>query len=230
MKIYDREAGPHPARIRIVLAEKGLDDQIEFVSIDLIAAEQKQPKFLAMNPIGKVPVLELEAGTIISESTAITEYLDNLDGNPMLTGRTPLEKGLIHMMQRRAEMMLIDAVDDYFHYGTPGLGATLRPWRMPDWSGAKEWGQRRGAYAVANLPYFNDVLAKQAFLAGGEFSMSDITLFAGLMFADLVGLPVASELTALHNWRDKVSDRPAVRNRSGQTMRPEDLARHSDAA
>ena len=104
MKIYDREGGPHPARIRIVLAEKRLEDKIEFISVNLIGAEQKQSAFLAMNPIGKVPVLELDDGTIISECTAITEYFDNLDGNPTLTGKTPREKALIHMMQRRAEM------------------------------------------------------------------------------------------------------------------------------
>lgn len=94
-------------RIRIVLAEKGLEDQIEFVSVDLIRAEQRQPAFLAMNPIGKIPVLELDDGTVISESTGITEYLDNLDGNPALTGKTPREKGLIHMMRRRVEMMVL---------------------------------------------------------------------------------------------------------------------------
>ena len=64
MKIYDREGTPNAARIRIVLAEKGLEDQIEFVSVDLIGAEQKQPAFLAMNPIGKIPVLELDDGTL----------------------------------------------------------------------------------------------------------------------------------------------------------------------
>lgn len=229
MRIYDREAAPHPARVRIVLAAKKLEDQVEFVSVDLIGAEQKQPGFLAMNPIGKIPVLELADGTIISESTAITEYLDNLDGNPILTGTTPREKGLIHMMQRRAEMMLIDAVDDYFHYGTPGLGTALRPWRAPEWSGAREWGQRRGAYAVANMPYFNDLLAKQPFLAGENFSMPDITLFAGLMFAEIVGLPIAPELSALHTWRGKVADLPAVKNRSGQAPLPEDLARQGGA-
>jgi glutathione S-transferase len=225
MKIYDREGTPNAARIRIVLAEKGLEDQIEFVSIDLIGAEQKQPAFLAMNPIGKIPVLELDDGTVISESTAITEYLDNLDGNPTLTGKTPREKGLIHMMQRRVEMMVLEAIDDYFHYGTPGLGQALRPWRMPDWSGAKEWGQRRGALAVKNMPYFNDILAKQPFVAVDTFSLADITLWAALAFADAIGLPIAPELTALAAWRSKVSDIPAVKNRSGQAILPEDLAR-----
>jgi glutathione S-transferase len=208
-----------------VLAEKGLEDQIEFVSVDLIGAEQKQPAFLAMNPIGKIPVLELDDGTIISESTAITEYLDNLDGNPTLTGKTPREKGLIHMMQRRVEMMVLETIDDYFHYGTPGLGKALRPWRMPDWSGAKEWGERRGAQAVQNMPYFNDILAKKPFVAGDAFSMTDISLWAALAFADAIGLPIAPELTALTAWRSKVSDIPAVKNRSGQALLPEDLAR-----
>jgi glutathione S-transferase len=225
MKIYDREGTPNAARIRIVLAEKELEDQIEFVSVDLISAQQKQSAFLAMNPIGKIPVLELDDGTFISESTAITEYLDNLDGNPKLTGRTPREKALIHMMQRRAEMMLLEPVDDYFHYGTPGLGKALRPWRMPDWSGAQEWGKRRGAQAVQNMPYFNDILARQCFLAGDTFSMADITLFAGLAFAEIIRLPIAPELTALATWRSNVSGIPAVKNRSGQAPLPEDLAR-----
>lgn len=225
MKIYDREGTPNAARIRIVLAEKGIEDLVDFVSIDLIEAEQKQPAFLAMNPIGKIPVLVLDDGTVISESTAITEYLDHLDGNPTLTGKTPREKGLIHMMQRRVEMMVLEAIDDYFHYGTPGLGKALRPWRMPDWSGAQEWGQRRGAQAVQNLPYFNDVLAKQPFVAGELFSLADISLWAALAFADAVRLPLPQGLTALAAWRGKVSDMPAVKNRSGQATLPEDIAR-----
>jgi glutathione S-transferase len=225
MKLYDREGTPNAARIRIVLAQKGLDREVEFVTVDLIAAEQKQPAFLAMNPIGKTPVLVLDDGFAISESTAITEYLDNLDGDPVLTGRTPREKAAIHMMQRRVEMMLTEPVDDYFHYGTPGLGATLRPWRMPDWPHARDWGARRGAQAVANLPWFDDLLGRQPFVAGESFSMADITLYCTLAFATGAGLPVAPELTALAQWRDKVSEIPAVKDRSGQAFRPEDIER-----
>jgi glutathione S-transferase len=216
MKLYDRPGTPNAARIRIVLAQKGLDDQVEFVPVNLRAAEQKQPAFLAMNPVGKTPVLELDDGFVISECTAITEYLDNLDGKPVLTGTTPREKAAIHMMQRRVEILLLDPIDDYFHYGTPGLGEALRPWRQPDWAGAKEWGTRRGALAVENMPYFDGVLAKQPFIAGDTFSMADITLWASLAFAEPIKLPIDPGLTALAAWRAKVSDLPAVKTRSGQ--------------
>lgn len=225
MKLYDREGTPNAARIRIVLARKALEDKVEFVTVDLIAAEQKQPAFLAMNPIGKTPVLVLNDGFAISECTAITEYLDNLDGNPVLTGRTPREKATIHMMQRRIEMMLLEPIDDYFHYGTRGLGPALKPWRMPGWKAAREWGERRGAQALANFPYFESVLARQPFIAGNQFSMADITLFASMAFARGAGLQIDNSLAALATWHSRVSELPAVRNRTGQTLRPEDIER-----
>jgi glutathione S-transferase len=230
MRLYDRQGTPNAARIRIVLAEKGLDDAVEIVTVDLIAAEQKQPAFLEMNPMGKTPVLELDDGLCISESTAISEYLDNLDGNPTLTGRTPREKALIHMMQRRVEMMLLETVDDYFHYATPGLGPALKPWRMPDWAGAREWAERRGAMAVANLPYFDGVLRERPFLAGERYSMADISLFAGVAFAAGAGLSITSDLTALAEWRTRFEALPAVRNRTGQQFFAEDFTRRAVAA
>lgn len=225
LKIFDRSGGPNPARIRIVVAAKGLEDQVQYVSIDLINAEQKTPGFMAKNPIGKIPVLELEDGTCLAESTAITEYLDNLDGKPILTGTSARDKGLIHMMQRHAEIMVLETVDDYFHYGTTGLGQALRPWRKPDWAGAREWGQRRGDEMVQHLPYFDLVLSSRPYLAGETFSMADISLFCGLAFADIVGLPVSSDLAALAKWRERVALEPCVENRSGKDVLDEDIAR-----
>jgi glutathione S-transferase len=225
MKIYDRPGAPNTARVRIVLAAKALEDKVDFVSIDLIGAQQKSDAYLAKNPIGKIPLLELDDGTVISESTAITEYLDNLDGDPLLTGKTPREKGLIHMMQRRVEQLVMEPIDDYFHYGTRGLGAALTPWRMPEWEGRKEWGERRGALTTRNLPYFDRVLERQPFLAGDTFSMPDITLYAFRLFTDLLNFPVAAECKALVAWRARVEELPAVKNRSGKEILAEDLAR-----
>ncbi|KAA1176577.1 glutathione S-transferase [Rhizobium tropici] len=225
MKIFDRPGFPNPARIRIVLAEKGLEPQVEFVSVDLIAAEHKQPAFLEKNPSGVLPVLQLDDSTYIAESTAITEYLDNLDGEPKLTGKTPREKAVIHMMQKRAETELLDAVGNYFHHATPGLGADLQVFKSPEWVGRQEWGNRQRDKAIAGMKYFDAVLRGHSFVAGDVFSMADITVFAGLMFADAAGIAVPESYTALNAWRAKVSELPSVKNRSGQTFVTEDLRR-----
>jgi len=225
MKIYDRPGFPNPSRIRIVLSEKGLEDQIEFVSVDLIGAEHKQEPFLAMNPAGKIPVLELDDGTLISESTAITEYLDNLDGHPVLTGKTPYEKAVIHMMQNRAEAELMGAVDGYFHYATPGLGSAMRPYVAPEWAGRKEWGERQRAKAVRGMKYFDRVLKSRPFVAGNTFSMADITVFASLDFADAAAITIPDECKSLIAWRARVSNLPSVKNRTGKSFLPEDLKR-----
>ncbi|OCJ00583.1 glutathione S-transferase [Rhizobium sp. AC27/96] len=225
MKIYDREGFPNPARIRIVLAEKNLDSKVEFVSVDLIAAEHKQPAFLAKNPAGTIPVLELDDGTLIAESTAITEYLDNLDGNPTLTGTTPLEKASIHMMQRRAEREITDAVGIYFHYGTPGLGEALQRYKAPEWAARKEWAERHREQVIAGMLYFDGILSTRPFVAGAKFSMADITIFAGLIHADAAGISIPEKATFLKAWRAKVSELPSVKNRSGQHFVAEDLRR-----
>lgn len=225
MKIYDRAGFPNPARIRIVLAEKHLENKIEFVTVDLIGAEHKQAPFLAMNPSGKIPLLELDDGTLISESTAITEYLDNFDGNPTLTGKTPREKAVIHMMQKRAETELMDGVDGYFHYATPGLGPVMQPYVSPEWAGRKEWGERQGTKAVRAMTYFSELLKTRAFVAGDRFSMADITVFAGLDFAEAAGLEMPADCAALMAWRAKVTDLPSVKNRSGQAFLADDLRR-----
>jgi glutathione S-transferase len=77
--------------------------------------------------------------------------------------------------------------------------------------------------AVQNIPYFDGVLRNQAFIAGSDFSMADITLFASVAFASAIRLPVDARLTALHDWRSRVADLPAVKHRTGQALRREDL-------
>lgn len=224
MKIYDRAGFPNPTRIRIVVAQKELESKIEFVPVDLIGAEHKQAAFLAKNPAGVLPVLELDDGTLISECTAITEYLDNLDGNPELTGQTARDKALIHMMQRRTEAFVLDPLGVFFHHATPGLGQALQAYKSPEWQGRTEMGQREAEKAKEGLHYFNSVLAERQFLAADVFSMADITLLAGLAFAEALGV-VPADLPALKAWQDRVAEIPAVKNRSGQSFLIEDLKR-----
>lgn len=210
MKIYDIPGFPNPLRVRIVLARKGLLDKVDFVKVDLPAAEHKQPAFLALNPLGTVPVLELDDGTFVSECTAITEYLDNQDGDPVLTGKTAREKAMVHMMQKRAESELIDAIGIYFHHATPGLGDALRPFKHPEWEGRTTWGEIHRDKAIAGMRYFDDVLRNQPFVAGDFFSMADATVLGGLLFAFYAQIPVPEACTALTAWKDRVHTLPFV--------------------
>ena len=207
MKIYDWKTGPYPARVRIALAEKNLRSRVTFESVDLYKGEHKTPAFLVKNYSGTLPVLELEDETYLAECTAITEYLDALDGTPTLTGTTPREKGVIHMMNKRAELELLDPVSVYFHHATPGLGPDVELYQNA------EWGLRQRDKAVRGMHYFNGVLKQQPFVAGNAFSMADITVFAGLIFAGIVKLPVPVECEALNAWHARMQERSSVQNR-----------------
>lgn len=204
MKIYDWFNGPYPARVRIALAEKGLLSKVEFVSVNLWTGEHKEPGFLAMNYSGTLPVLELADGTLIAECTAITQYLDSLEGEPTLTGETALEKGVIHMMTKRAEIEFLDAVSVYFHHATPGLGPKVELYQNA------EWGEKMREKAIRGMRYFDHLLRAQPFVAGDKFSMADIALLGGMIFADLVKLAVPEECDALRAWHSKMQERSSV--------------------
>lgn len=207
LKIYDVEGFPNPARIRIALAEKGMLDQVEFVPVNVLAGEHRQDAFTAKNPSASVPLLETEDGEFISECTAITEYLDAaFDDGVSLTGKTPIERARIHMMQRRAEQKVLDAVGYYFHHATPGLGPDLEVDQVAT------WGEKQKQRALDGMIYFNRVLSDTQFVAGDVFSMADITLFAGLSFADFAKIEIPESLTALHAWRAKMVERPGFQH------------------
>ncbi len=204
MKIYDVADFPNPARVRIALAEKNATDQVTFVPVDVMGGEHRTEDFRAKNPAAGVPVLELEDGTFIAESTAITEYIDNRFQGTPLTGTDARERAVVHMMQRRAEAMVIDAVGTYFHHATDGLGPELETYQN------KEWGEKQRDNAVAGFRYFDKVLADNAFVAGDNFSMADITLFCGLGFADFAGVEIPAELANLAAWRERIAARPSI--------------------
>ena len=203
MKIYDMPGLPNPIRVRVALAEKGLTDRVAFENVDIMKGEHQTPEFRAKNPSAAVPALELEDGTILSECSAITEYLDALDGEPKLTGATPAERGEIAMRQRKAEADVLDAVSAYFHHATPGLGPDIEGEQVP------AWGELQKSRAEAAFERFDALLGERAYLAGDKFSVADITLAAGLVFADFAKIEIPATLKNLTEWRARVTARPS---------------------
>lgn len=205
MTIYDYPVGPYPTRVRIAVAEKQCQSKVRFELVDLYKGEHKKREFIEQkNYSGTLPVLELADGTLIAECTAITQYLDTLDGTPILTGTTPLEQGVIHMMSKRAEIELLDAISVYFHHGTPGLGPLVELYQNP------EWGFRQRDKAIRGMRYFDKVLQQQTYVAGDRFSMADITVIGGLVFAAIVKLEIPAECKALHSWFERMKQRESV--------------------
>ncbi len=204
MKIYDVEGFPNPARVRIALAEKGASDKVEFIPVDVMGGAHRTPEFRAKNPDAAVPCLELADGSYISQCNAITEYIDAVFDGPSLTGETAKQRARISMMNLRAENGLLNAVSAYFHHATPGLGPKLETYQCA------EWGNRQKEVAGDTMAYLDTVLAENEYLAGDDFSIADITAFAGLAFADFARVEIPEHLNNLQAWRAKVAARPSI--------------------
>lgn len=204
MKVYDCKGFANPARVRIALAEKGLFDKVEFIQVDVPGGEHRTPEFLAKNPSGVVPMLELDDGEFISECTAITEYLDHFAGPPTLTGRTATERARIHMMQRKVEAGLLEAVSHYFHHATDGLASAQAHRKTP------AWGERQKETALTTLRWMDGVLAGRDYLAGDAFTVADITAMGGVLFADFVKLEIPETARNVRRWRERVFARPSA--------------------
>lgn len=204
MKVYDVPGFPNPARVRLALAEKGLHDQVEFVPVDVMGGEHRTSEFLEKNPSGVVPVLQLDDGSLISECSAIIDYLDHAAGEAELTGRTAKERGIIHMQQRKVEAGLLEAVGDYFHLATEGLGPDLEGYQN------ETHGLRRREKALATMAWLDTVLAVQDYVAGDRFTDADITAFAGFAFADFAGIETPAEFKNLAAWKARIGARPSM--------------------
>lgn len=201
MKLYDFKTGPNPRRVRIFLAEKGIE--VPLVHVDIMKREQKAPEFLKKNPIGSIPVLELDDGTCISESVAICRYFEEVHPKPPLFGRNPVEKAQIEMWLRRVELNFMVPVGMVWIHGHPLTARLVK--QIPE---AADQNRKRTEIGYRLL---DAQLADNAFVAGVEYSVVDAVLLASLDFANgLVGVPYDETLTHLKRWHDAVSARPSA--------------------
>lgn len=201
MKLYDLKAGPNPRRVRIFLAEKGIS--VPLVNVDLMKGEHKASEFLKKNPVGSVPVLELDDGTCISESVAICRYFEETHPEPPLFGSSPVEKAVIEMWMRRVELNFMMPVGQVWLHGSPFTAKLLK--QIPE---AADFGRKR---VHVGYKLLDDQLAKNEFIAGPNYTVVDATALASVDFAcTMVGEPYSDELTHLKRWHDAVAARPSA--------------------
>jgi glutathione S-transferase len=201
MKLYDNEWAPNPRRVRIFLAEKGVE--IPKIAIDLKNFEHRGADFTAINPMQRVPALELDDGTILTESVAICRYIEELHPDPPLFGRTALERAQVEMWNRRLELSFFACIGAVLRHLHPAMAAAENP-QVP------EWGEVNRGRAYEFLDLFDRHLMAAPFAAGDRFSIADITGFVAVRFMKPAKLPLPDHIQHVKRWFDEISARPSM--------------------
>ena len=201
MKLYDGGRAPNPRRVRVFLAEKGIT--VPLVSIDMGAMGHKGEDVTSRNPLQRLPLLELEDGTILTESIAICRYFEALHPEPPLFGKGALEIATIEMWQRRMELNLLACVAAVFRHTHPAM----LEWEVPQ---VKEWGEANRSKVMDFLAILDCGMAEREFAAGDAFSVADITGLIAVDFMKPAKLQVPEEMTNVRRWHAAVSSRPSA--------------------
>lgn len=192
--------GPNSYRVRIFIAEKGID--VPKVEVDLMKGEHKAPEFLKLNSLGQIPVLELDDGTVISESVGICRYLEELHPAPALFGGTAAERGRVEMWNRRVEIELFGTVGNVALHSDPMFAGRLT--QFP------EFAETQRALAPEKWRWLDHEMADgRPFIAGDKFSVADITAAVVGWLGDYFGIEMPGDATNVKAWRERVQARPS---------------------
>ena len=200
MKLYNENMpAPNPRRVRIYLAEKGID--VPLVHIAMMKREHKSPEFRAKNSLGQVPSLELDDGTVISESVSICRYFEALHPEKPLFGKTPLEIAQIDMWLRRIEFVIMTPIGNYWRHAHPYTSKLLTQF--------KDFGESNVETAARSLKWLDGELAGHDYIVGNDFSVADIMMFCSIEFGIYTGLNIPDDCTNVKAWHARVSARPS---------------------
>ncbi len=201
MKLYDSTHAPNPRRVRIFLAEKGIE--VPLHPVDLGKAENRQAPYIEKNPLGGVPMLELDDGTCIAESVAICRYFEGIQPEPPLMGVDAVERALVEMWQRRMETEVFSNITQVFRNTHDFFKGRVT--QVP------AYGEACRAAALKRLAWLDEVLADRAFVAGERFTIADITALCGIDFGRVVKVGIQPDQKHLARWYEAVSSRPSAK-------------------
>ena len=200
MKLFDGGRAPNPRRVRIFLAEKGI--KVPIAPVDMAAMEHRGDEVSSRNPLQRLPVLELDDGTVLSESVAICRYFEEIQPEPALFGRGAVGKAQVEMWQRRMELNLLFPVAQAFRHIHPAM----KDWEIPQ---IADWGEANKPKAIAFLRLLDGELATKEFVAG-DYSIADITGLVAMDFMKPARIAVPDELANVMRWHRAIAGRPSA--------------------
>ncbi|MCX7311162.1 MAG: glutathione S-transferase [Alphaproteobacteria bacterium] len=202
MKLFDGGRAPNPRRVKVFLAEKGITVPIE--QVDLGKLGHKSAAYTAINPLQRVPALELNDGTIITESIAICRYFERLHPEPQLFGTDARDAALVEMWERRIEFHLLGPVSHIFRNSHPAMKEMEVP-QVPAWADANR------PRVMEFLGLLDRELATRRYIAGERYTVADITGMIAVDFLKPAKLAVPEALGSLKRWHEDVSSRPSAK-------------------
>ncbi|QKS01651.1 glutathione S-transferase [Sphingomonas sp. CL5.1] len=208
MKLFDAVWAPSPRRVRIYLAEKGI--AIERVMIDLRKDEQLGPDYLAINPRGMVPALQLDDGEVICESAAICRYFEAVQPDPPLFGRTPLEIARIESATRRIESEGYAAAVYVLRNGNPAFTGRGAAGKWPEMAQIPQLAARGTIMWDMFVAMLDKELATRPWVTGEDYTFADITALATIDFAKSARLTMPESAANLRRWHAAASARPSA--------------------
>lgn len=201
MKLYDGGRAPNPRRVTVFLKEKGIE--VETVAVDMGAMGHRSEELTAKNPLQRLPVLELDDGTVICESVAICRYFEELYPDPPLFGVDALDKAIVEMWNRRIELTYLAAVAAAFRHLHPAMAS----WEVPQ---VPQWGEANKPKVLDFLAFLDRELADRVFIAGPRFTIADITAMIAFDFMKPAKIVCPPELENVLRWHKTVSARPSA--------------------
>jgi glutathione S-transferase len=184
------------------LAEK--DVQIPTEEIDIMSGANRQSEFLRLNPGGQSPALVLDSGKVISEITAICEYLEELHPQPPLIGRSAEERAETRMWTRRIDLNIVEPLTNGFRYAEGLPMFKDRIYCIPHAAADLKEVARRG------LLWLDGLLGNAPFIAGERFTLADILLFCFVDFGARVGQPLDRGNRNILRWHESIAARPSA--------------------
>ncbi len=207
MKLYDFKNAPNPRRVRIFLAEKGID--VPLVEVDMMKREQLSDDYKKINPLCEVPSLVLDDGTVLTETTAICRYFEELHPDPPLMGRDPLEKAKVAMWDRRMEFQGMVAIAEAFRNSSPNFEGRAIQGPM-NWDQIPALAERGKARAERFFENLDGWLEGKEFLAGDKYSIADVTGFIAVDFAKWIKMGITDDQKNSQRWYDALKARPSA--------------------
>lgn len=201
MKLYDGGKAPNPRRVRIFLAEKGIE--VPLVPVDMGAMGHRSAEVTALNPLRRLPVLVLDDGTVLTETIAICRYFEELHPEPALFGKGALGRAQVEMWQRRMELNFLAHVGNAFRHVHPAM----KDWEVPQ---IPELGESSKPKAVEFLSLLDRELAGRAFIAGDDYTVADITGLVSVDFMKPARIALPEEFSNVRRWHETAKARPSA--------------------